>query len=256
MMRKVEHILKEGAEVALRRGRRWAAGRRPPGHALVLDQLRTHGHAVIDAFWPPERCQRGVEAIDRAIKSDTACRHWSDAEGSDQRLYFAERIGGELENFYRDPTIERLRSFHSGVARAETLLLAARLSFVPGNRGSGGGWHRDSPHRSQFKALLYLSDVGPDNGPFEYIEGSHLAGNSLSLLFRGQCRPNQYRFADEEIERILAEHKIRRTFIAPAGTLFLIDTKGIHRGAPIVQGRRYALTQYCFDGGRPRHFLP
>ena len=255
-MHRVEHIFKEAAEVALRGLYRRKSGRPPRDFAPWLDEAKARGYAVVERFWSSARCVDAIGQIDRELASDTTCHRWIDAEASDNRLYFAERAGGELELFFRTPVIESIRRDYSGVARAETILLAARLDYVVGNKGSGGGWHRDSPHRSQFKALLYLSDVEPENGPFEYLEGTHLAWQSVRLLLDGKCQPNQSRFSDEEVARLHAAGVVRRTFVAPAGTLLLVDTKGIHRGRPIVRGRRYALTQYCFDGARPRDFLP
>lgn len=256
-MHGMEHVVKEMAESLIRGVRRRVSGLPPDDCAHVLEQLKIRGCATIGNFWPNERCRQVIEEIDHALKTNTSCHRWTDTEGADRRLYFAERGGAELSNFFHEPVIESMRRHHSGVARADTLLLAARLGYVPGNKGSGGGWHRDSPHRSQFKAILYLTDVGLENGPFEYLEGTHLTSKSLRLFFNGSTRANQYRFSDAEAERIYLGGTVnRRTFTAEAGTLILVDTKGIHRGRPIERGCRYALTQYCFDGERPRDFLP
>ena len=255
-LRVIEHVLKESAEWILRGARRQALGEVPEDLLVTLKRVRQSGYAVIERYWPVERCAVAVEAIDRALLGVTGCHRWDDPEGSDHRLYCAERIVGEPEQFHRDPLIEAYRRAYSGVSQADKLLLAARLDYVTGNKGSGGGWHRDSPHRSQFKAILYLSDVAPENGPFEYIEGSHLVSESLRMVRDGRTQPNQYRFSEDEIARIVSCGAFPRTFAASAGTLLLVDTKGIHRGRPIETGTRYALTQYCFDGKRPDGFLP
>ncbi len=254
-MQYFEHIIKESAEVVLRSLRRWKSGRPPSDLVPLFAQIRTSGYAVVERFWPAERCALAVQEIEGALADEQTKYHrWTDIEGADNRIYFAERAGGELANFHNDANIEKIRRYYSGVARADTLLLAARLAYVPGNTGSGGGWHRDSPHRSQFKAILYLSDVSVKNGPFEYIEGTHLASRSLRLLFERQCRPNQYRFSNAEADGMLAAGLRCDTLTGAAGTLILVDSKGIHRGRPIERGNRYALTQYCFDGMRPPDF--
>jgi hypothetical protein len=255
MMHIAEHVLKEGAEIVMRTVRRRINGRSPDELSAQLEAVHRYGISVIEHFWPADRCATAVAEIEHGLREDRLCKRWTDDEGADHRLFFAERLGGELARFHADPTIEAMRRAYTGVRQAETLLLAARLAFVKDNKGSGGGWHRDSPHRTQFKAILYLTDVDIESGPFEYVEGSHLAGHSLATMADGRCRPNQYRFTDEEARRLLEADTVPRTITGRAGTLLFIDSKGIHRGRPIERGLRYALTQYCFDGKRPRDFF-
>ena len=255
MIQKTEHLIKEAVETVVRGFRRQARGRASEKSAVIVDAVLSHGYSVIEDFWSADHCGEAIEQIECALQYDTDCHYWSDDLESDRRLYFAERLDARARHFLDDPAIEDIRRHYTGVRSAEKLLLAAQLRYVAGNSGSGGGWHRDSPHRSQFKAILYLSDVNLTNGPFEYIDGSHRSSQSVKMLLDKQCRPNQYRFSDEEICRVFAADSTRRTFAAPAGTLLIVDSKGIHRGKPIEAGYRYALTQYCFDGKRPRSFL-
>jgi hypothetical protein len=43
-----------------------------------------------------------------------------------------------------------------------------------------------------------------------------------------------------------------KTFFAPAGSLILVDTRGIHRGRPLYKnGERYALTNYYWHKDFP-----
>ena len=236
-MQIIEHFIKESAEWVMRGTRRQALGGVPKDLSHIIKQVRKSGYAVIDEFWPSDRCSEAVDAINRELSGSTKCHQWDDAEGSDHRLYYAERMGGLLDQFHGDSLIEAYRQSYSGVKHADKLLLAARLDYIAGNFGSGGGWHRDSPHRSQFKAIMYLSDVALENGPFEYLEGSHLVSQSLRMVSKGLSQPNQYRFSEQDIESIILFGQVSlRTFVAKAGTLLLVDTKGIHRGRPIKTG--------------------
>ena len=116
----------------------------------------------------------------------------------------------------------------------------------PGNQGSGEGWHRDAFMR-QFKAILYLSDVGPDNGPFQFVKDSYRPRQVLRDIWKGGLRYMQNRLSEPEVERILMGSPDRLcTYTAKAGTLILVDTSSIHRGMPIENGTRYALTNYYF----------
>ena len=70
------------------------------------------------------------------------------------------------------------------------------------------------------------------------------------------------RFQERDVERIVEGDAQRLvTFPAPAGTLIAADTTGIHRGAPLAKGVRYALTNYYLPEGkasdrRRDHFKP
>ena len=125
--------------------------------------------------------------------------------------------------------------------------LAAKLSFKPGNLGSGQGWHRDSYSR-QFKAMLYLTDVCKDSGPFEYIIGSHRYGKIIREIMHKKTNGKSIsysRFTQDDVDLIksnLAMKSIK--YEAKKGKVILFDSRGIHRGAPIRRGSRYALTNY------------
>ena len=51
------------------------------------------------------------------------------------------------------------------------------------------------------------------------------------------------RFSDQELN-VLNKEKI--TLTGKAGTLILFDGSLIHRGKPVLEGKRYALTNYYF----------
>lgn len=258
MMIYLEHISKELAEYLRRRLLRFKVGEIPIDIKEILDNLQHKGIHIIENYWSDESCLELTSKIDKAIENDQECLHWIDAEGADHRIWEVEKLSAAFSEFLNDPFIEKIRKYYSGVAMDEKLLLAARLAFTSGNRGSGGGWHRDSPHSLQFKAILYLSDVKVESGPFEYIEQSHSEWSSIQLLQHQLCKANQFRFTNEDIEKIESSQSTlfsSKPFLANKGTLLLVNTKGIHRGRPIQQGHRYALTQYCFNGDGKSSFL-
>ena len=125
------------------------------------------------------------------------------------------------------------------------MCLAAKLVFKENNKGSGGGWHRDSVNMNEFKAILYLSDVKEANGPFTYLLGSHNDQNVVDSIRDCGVKYNQLRLSENEVSIIENKFKLKKTtFTAKAGTLILVDTRGIHIGSPIKEGTRYALTNY------------
>jgi hypothetical protein len=254
-MQRLEHVLKEAIETVTRGVLRAVRGRGEEDIRALLGQLAERGCARIDNFWSADRCAAAAAAIDAGLDVDArGSRRWTDAEHCDMRLYLGERLDGEPRAYFEDPFVHELRRRYTGFTGGDSLLLAARMRYVAGNKGSGGGWHRDSPHRSQFKALLYLTDVTAASGPFEFVVGSHTAGNSVSMLLSGHSAPNQYRFTDGEVNALATRGAEIESFHGPAGTLLLVDTKGIHRGRPIESGQRYAMTHYFWDGAMPDGF--
>ena len=102
--------------------------------------------------------------------------------------------------------------------------------------GSGGGWHRDSYFKKQMKTIFYLTKVGPDNGPFSYLEPSFINFNRY-FPFKRRLSKNidkKLRFCSKK-KLIISEEP---------GFGFSIVTNYIHRGLPIKTGVRYAITVY------------
>lgn len=254
----IEHFSKESIEYLRRRLLRLKIGAIPSNIEFIISSLKTYGICTIQNYWTSQQCEQARSLIEKSIACDKDCLHWLDSEGSDYRIWEAEKLGGSFLSFHQDPFIEKVRKYYTGINKAEKLLLASRLSYKLNNKGSGGGWHRDSPHSLQFKAILYVSNVSQLNGPFQYLKGTHRESSSLKLRLNKLSNPNQYRFTSDEINRIISSNIYapkQETFTAQAGTLLLVDTKGIHRGQPIESQNRYALTQYCFNGRGRAIFL-
>ncbi|WP_370273998.1 phytanoyl-CoA dioxygenase family protein [Pseudooceanicola nitratireducens] len=128
-------------------------------------------------------------------------------------------------------------------------------------------YHRDASG-GDLKAIFYMTDVGPENGPFSYVVGSNkLSMSRLDDLIaeandhNGLSSTNpdaRRRFAalpaklrqkgafgnDLEDDAQLAE-QIRKgvwSITGPKGSIVLFDTKGVHRGGMVVEGHRYVIT--------------
>lgn len=82
--------------------------------------------------------------------------------------------------------------------------------------------------------FVYLTDVGPDNGPHVYVRGSHKAGHqaAAALLKRGYVR-----IADEEITSSFGVQNVVEIH-GKRGTVLAVDTRGFHKGKTLIQGHR------------------
>jgi hypothetical protein len=92
-------------------------------------------------------------------------------------------------------------------------------------------FHRDFDSLGGFKVFFYLTDVGPEQGPHEYIEASH----QNQTLDTGAGIPDP----------VLWEHyppSSKLVVTGNAGTSFIADTFGIHRGQLPTSGQRLLLS--------------
>jgi hypothetical protein len=122
-------------------------------------------------------------------------------------------------------------------------------------------WHRDYNDRMLVKAFLYLSEVGPEQGYFEYVTGSHARGAAGRRFDRigsdgFRAYPDSatvdqfvaalpvYDLSDVSADRRFGaaapwHHKVSVVrCIAPRGTLIFADTFGLHRGGFVKSGHR------------------
>ena len=243
-------IFKEMIEVIIRKCRRIVLFGRQTEVVKVVDSV---GYLKVNNFISPAVCNELIEAIDRYL--DRSVDIWRDETGSDQRIFYANNKITELSKIFDDKFINDAACRFYGVKSVNGFMLASKVSFVAGNKGSGGGWHRDSPTTHQFKAIIYLNNVDRRNGPFSYIKFSNNKRQILRSLWLSCFKPGQYRFTDDEVQSYLKiiNNNQSNEIHGGAGDLIFIDTKGIHRGMPAEIGHRYALTYYLFPGDVPLH---
>jgi hypothetical protein len=97
-------------------------------------------------------------------------------------------------------------------------------------------YHFDLDRIKWLKVFIYLTDVGPQDGPHSFIEGSHRTGGIPdSLLRRGYVRLSD----DEVLGHYGAAREVR--FAAPRGTVIVEDTRGLHKGNPVSGSSRLIL---------------
>lgn len=128
-------------------------------------------------------------------------------------------------------------------------------------------FHRDASG-GDIKAIIYMSNVSPDNGPFGYVIGSHrmaistsddhiceandssgLSGTGLRNRALFAALPKKFRQKCSFGNDVLDQEPLSRdildalwTITAPKGSIVMFDTKGVHRGGMVVQGERRVIT--------------
>jgi hypothetical protein len=93
-------------------------------------------------------------------------------------------------------------------------------------------YHFDMDRFRFVKFFVYLTDVDTNNGPHCYVRGSHVR-KPKSLL-------RDERILDEEIAlHYKPEDRVELT--GPTGTILAVDTRGFHKGKPLVERDRLIL---------------
>ncbi len=208
---------------------------------IIFKSLKKSGYAVIENFISKEKCQDIINIIDGAI-TNYPNFIWRDKENSDNRILGAEILHDDILNFFTNKMIHRVGETFCKLKLKNTMTMANRVVFKNNNLGSGVGWHRDA-YRKQFKSILYLNYVTEDNGPFQLINKSNRFKNILRTSIKLKKNFRNTRYSEEEIKKITSKDQII-TLTGSPGSLILFDTTLIHRGKPLNQSTRYALTNY------------
>lgn len=107
-------------------------------------------------------------------------------------------------------------------------------------------FHRDVDDVHFLKLFIYLDEVRASSGPHEYIRGSASIDRLNAIK----------RYTDEEVLAAFGQERLV-TFTGPAGTVFLENTFGLHRGQPVRGGRRlilqivYSMLPMAYGPARP-----
>ena len=112
----------------------------------------------------------------------------------------------------------------------------------PGNplvtRTHSQNWHRDQEDDHNLRIWIYYSDIGPDNGAIEYVKYSSLGmkNNFIAPNIKdGIFSPHGYLNRDQVSK--IPPHDIVQG-CGPVGSIFFVDTNGIHRGGFASSGVR------------------
>lgn len=225
----------------------------------LLLKVQKNGYTVIPNFFDDETCKKCIVDIDWMFENKKEFVHKTDYE--DYRILGAEDLSENIKKFANHELLTKLANAYNAVPTSCGFTLAGKISVTGHEYGSGGTWHRDSYFR-QFKSLLYLTDVSEENGPFQIIHGSHKSNQVSADTKTGNLDSMQSSFNQDTVEKILQDNPERlKTLTAKAGTVVLVDSSVIHRGLPLKNGIRYALTNYFFENSQinshlVEHFSP
>ena len=207
----------------------------------IINSLFSEGFFVISNFLSSKECGYIIKKIDDTIIKFPE-KIWEDQQGSDKRIFGAEKIDPKIMNYFNNNFLQNIGEAYCGCKIKNIMTMANKVEYLKNNLGSGGGWHKDA-YRRQFKTLIYLQKVDKSNGPFQLIKKSNKLFNTLKNSFKLKKGYPNTRFEHKEIINKFNDEDII-TIEGEVGTLILFDPALIHRGAPIQNSVRYAITNY------------
>ncbi len=97
-------------------------------------------------------------------------------------------------------------------------------------------YHFDMDRIRWLKVFIYLTDVGPDDGPHTFVLGSHRTrGIPTKMLSKGYARLD-----DDDVLQCFGKEKCVE-LCAPRGSLIVEDTRGLHKGNVVKPGGKSRL---------------
>lgn len=219
----------------------------------IVNALKDKGYYVYNNFVSEEVCNQLIIETDLLIYKNEFIS--VESNGSDFRIYGVDKISNKFNIDSMDKLNSDVHNLTHFFSKRLFFILLGKINFQEGNKGSGTGWHRDSPFSHQFKTILYLNDVSEENGPFQFIKGSHKAMSLLRTSIKLNKSLSEDRFSNQEAMLSINNNEELITFTAKAGTLILVDTRGLHRGKPLLDKNRYALTTYNYNRKLPKTII-
>ncbi len=230
-------------------------------HQDLLNTLKKDGIVVLDNFFPQEMVEPIANETFQLIE---AVRQGQGDCYQNGGLLLIEEADQKLHSsaiFYEDPLIN---SVAKAYVSPEVVSFRRMVRY---KEGTGHREHEDfqifhhfDTWKLRFKAFLYLTDVGKDQAPLIYLQGSHRGGwrrkkeyeyfryyNPSSPLGYPLNRENLYLgcFWPHQIKTL--KHKYGFTDLictGKAGTVILFDARGLHQGPLLHQGHRLVLTNH------------
>ena len=218
----------------------------------IVDQIKENGFYLIENFISKNECKVIKKRIDKFINQKPNMV-WKDDISSDTRIFGAENMCPKIKKFCSNTFIRDIGSLLFGKKITSLMVMANKLVYKKKNLGSGQGWHKDS-YAKQFKSILYLSDVDKKNGPLQLIKNTNSIFFDFRLFYKNKKNLQNTRFTNSEIKHISTGQKKIKNFYGKMGTLILVDTSLIHRGKPIEDGKRYAITNYFYPRNSIKNF--
>lgn len=215
----------------------------------VVNRLRGTGFAAITPIFTPEQ----IASIHNYF-SDKPPIHYNDNPNKPQvaPARFAEWSQDivsscpEFAQAAHDPRLLRIAEAYLECPPVITILTAWWSYPSTADLGGMQYFHHDRDDFRCLKLFVYLTDVTEETGPHQYVDGTH---DTASFEVPYYTSPEFLAWFDRSHRKDAVDVAERcgppRTITGPAGSTFLEDTRGLHRGAPPLGGPRMVF-EICY----------
>lgn len=233
--------------------------RQPQGGVPTVDQARS---STFVAFEEVDQCVAGLQAngvyvFKNRLPEDMVARMRESALGVPSMPRGLDRPAGpyprsapevgrydidedntmvspDMQDYTSDPALALIAARYLGqpVIQDQTALWWTTTKGSADAALNAWMFHQDRDRLSFLKFFVYLTDVGPDNGPHTVVQGTH---KQIPRSLRADGRQTD----DAVREAGLWDRVI--SLAGPAGTMMAVDTVGLHKGLPPQAGDRCVL---------------
>ena len=143
-----------------------------------------------------------------------------------------------VQMYMQDVFIDMATEFHGVLPKVRNILTWIHPQNPIQQERNSQVWHRDQEDWEIFKVFVLFSNVGPNNGPTQYVKKTQHGGkyDKITNNMNGQST-SVFTFPVPEEEIVSSE--------GPAGTIIFMNTNGLHKGGLIKEGVR-VMTQANF----------
>lgn len=233
-----------------------------PEYRQALESLRSDGYAILPQrlssaaiFALAERFSANslkMVSDDAAVNGKLSALNLAEPQAEKYEVSTADVLDSPLaQDLLFDGGILSLAQDYLG--SAPILDIATSWFSFPVGRSSQEAatqFHFDLDRTRWVKIFYFLTDVNERTGAHLFVPGSQADGSIPSkILSKGYSR-----LTDSEVDGAFPKDSWQ-TIGGPAGTILLEDTRGLHKGMPLVEGHRLVLQfQYSVDlFGAPSH---
>lgn len=218
----------------------------------ILSTLVKDGVCVVPDAVSREHCQQMIAELEEHLAS-LAAGTYAGAQTRHKfldayRLHDVDKLSPTArDRFYQLPLINDMaRAYVSKQVIGYRKEADFKAASIHGNQFLQSELPHFDDWRHRFKAFLYLTDVGEKNAPFTYYTGTHTYSRwnrRYYLEYEMDGPDGRYgHFFPQEMRLLTQRYGFEEKICTgSAGTLIFTDTRGIHRGTTLLEGRRIML---------------
>ena len=215
---------------------------------LIVDRLRHEGTCMIPieqlqlptteammttALCLADQLRTSTEGLDKVENCEVAAAKEDLREFPEMLLWALEpRLLDIIENYIGLPIL------YQG--------FGVRRSIADGQYSGVRRWHMDWEDRRIIKVIIYLNDVAPGGGPYEYIPRQTTAKAIAPLNYYNLG----YLSDAEMLQAVPQEHW--QACLEKKGSVLISDTSSVfHRAQPPTDKERFSIT-FCYTSDNPQ----